>query len=111
MAQEQKVGAWFTVDANILTDFTSAMQTDELQGTISYADVYDTIKAEMAVPSKLLEHVTGRIIRAILQRFPSAASVHIRLIKDNPPMGAECSGAGVEVTMSRQEAEETLNIN
>lgn len=104
MPQEQKVGAWFTVDANIQTDFTSAMQTDELEGTISYADVYEIIKAEMSIPSKLLEHASGRMARAILQRFPTAKSVCIRLIKDNPPMGAECLGAGVEITMDRQEA-------
>ena len=33
-------------------------QTDDVADTVSYADVYEAVKAEMEVPSKLLEPVS-----------------------------------------------------
>ena len=101
LPQERTVGAYFIINLCIQTDFSRAMETDELEGTISYADVFEVVKAEMAIPSRLLEHVAGRICRAILQQFPAAETVHLELLKENPPMGAECSGAGVYIEMRR----------
>ena len=62
-----------------------------------YAELYDILKAEIAVPSRLLEHVAGRIVRSIADRYPQVDAIHVRLAKDNPPMGADCRGAGVEL--------------
>lgn len=105
MPQERTVGAYFTVDAVVYTDLTHAMETDELDGTISYADIFETIKKEMAVPSRLVEHAASRIANAILHNFPTAQAVRIRLMKENPPMGADCQGAGVEVYKTRHPAQ------
>lgn len=96
LEQERKVGAYFTIDLKILTDFSRAMETDELDGTISYADVYDVVKQEMAVPSKLLEHVGGRIISSLRARF-KLNKVYLRIMKENPPMGADLQAAGIEI--------------
>ena len=49
----------------------------------------------------------GRIAKAILQEYPTAQSVRLRLLKENPPMGADCKGAGVEIFIER----ETQNNN
>ena len=51
----------------------------------------------MAVPSKLLEHVAGRIVSAINEHFPAVTSIDLTLNKVNPPMGADSMGAGVEL--------------
>lgn len=101
LPQERVVGAYFILNIAIDTDFSRAMETDELEGTISYAEVYDVVKAEMAVPSKLLEHVAGRICKAILHRFPTAQAIHLEILKENPPIGADCRGAGVFVEVNR----------
>lgn len=102
MPQELTIGAYFTIDVCIETDFSRAIETDDLDGTISYADIFATIKREMSKPSQLLEHAAGRIAKAILNEFASAQTVKIRLMKENPPMGADCQGAGVEMTLERQ---------
>lgn len=101
LPQERVVGACFTINVSIGTDFSSAMANDELKGTISYADVYEVVKAEMAIPSQLLEHVAGRICKALFERFPTAETIHLEIIKENPPMGADCGGAGVSVDVKR----------
>ena len=97
MPQERKVGAYFLVSVRIGYDLSIAMQTDQVNDTLNYAAVYQLIKEEMKQPSNLLEHVAGRISNAIFQHFPDIRSLDLTLTKENPPMGAESEGAGVEL--------------
>ena len=69
----------------------------EVGDTLNYAEVYDLVKQEMKQPSKLLEHVAGRIVQTIGQHFPLVTSIDLTLMKQNPPMGADIEGAGVEI--------------
>ena len=97
MPQERAVGADFTVSLNVGYDFVKAAESDELIDTISYADLYEVVRAEMDKPSQLLEHVALRIVKAVAARWPRIDTIDLRLAKDNPPMGADCKGAGVEI--------------
>ncbi|MBR0045293.1 MAG: dihydroneopterin aldolase [Bacteroidaceae bacterium] len=97
MEQERKVGGSFTIDAEVDADFSAAMLTDNLSDTISYADLHQLIRQEMAIPSQLLEHVAGRIADTIFKHFPQSEAIRLRIMKENPPMGADCQGAGVEI--------------
>ena len=54
LEQENTVGNDYLINLSLEYDFTRAMQTDELSGTINYAEVYELLKREMAKPSKLL---------------------------------------------------------
>lgn len=101
LPQERAVGAYFTLNLRIQTDFSRALATDDLAGTISYADAFEVVKAEMAVPSQLLEQVAGRICQALFDRFPAAEAIHLELLKENPPMGADCAGAGISLDVER----------
>lgn len=93
--QETLVGANFIVDLKLKTDFSRAAQTDELEFTVSYADIYQVVKEEMQIPSQLLEHVAGRITDRIFRDFPSIEEIELKLTKENPPMGADSAGAGI----------------
>ena len=97
MPQEQKVGGEFLVDLRVGYPIEKAMETDEVSDTLNYAELYALVKQEMDTPSRLLEHVAGRIIRTIQDRFPQVSSIKLKITKKNPPMGADCDGAGVEV--------------
>ena len=101
LSQERVVGAYYYLNIAVETDFERAMETDELVGTLSYADIFEVVRREMSVPSQLLEHLAGRTCRAILDRFPAAHTVHLEILKENPPMGADCQGAGVSVDVRR----------
>lgn len=87
--QENRIGNDFTVDAVLKFPCPRAVADDNLDGTINYADVVDIIKAEMSVPSKLLEHVAGRIQRAVCQRYPQITGGEIAVTKLRPPITAE----------------------
>lgn len=97
LPQENRIGAEYTIDLRLKTDFTPAAETDDLTGTVNYAAVFETVKDEMAIPSRLLEHVSRRIAARLLRDFP-LEEVRIALYKQNPPMGADCRQVGVEAT-------------
>lgn len=99
--QENLVGSIFYLDLKLRTDFNQAAETDDLEGTVSYADIYTSIKDEMKIPSKLLEHVCQRIARRIFRDFPTVESIDIHLSKENPPMGASAKSIGVAVHYER----------
>ncbi len=99
--QERLTGAYFYVDLAVGTDYEAAMRADRLEATVSYADLFHCVKEEMAVPSLLLEHVAGRILERIFRDFPAVSRVRLTLTKENPPMGADCREAGVEVEAER----------
>ena len=97
MPQERQVGGDFILDIRVGYPLERAMTSDEVQDTLNYASLYELVAQEMGQPSKLLEHVAGRIVRAIEKNFPLVSSIDLTLTKQNPPMGADCQGAGVEV--------------
>ena len=97
MPQEQHVGADFLLDLKVGYPLQQAMQSDEVGDTLNYAALYDLVAREMQQPSKLLEHVAGRIAEAISLAFPKVTSIDLELTKLNPPMGADGDGASVEI--------------
>ncbi len=100
LPQEGIVGNDYLVNLVLDYDFSSAMKTDDLQGTLNYAEVYQKVREEMAVPSKLLEHVAGRIAHRLFSDFPEIQKLQLSITKVNPPMGADSDGAGVEVVLT-----------
>ena len=97
LPQERQVGGDFLVTVRVGYPLERAMETDNVDDTLDYAALYALVKKEMAEPSELLEHVAGRIVKAITASFPKVTSVDLELTKLNPPLGADCEGAVVEV--------------
>ncbi len=97
MPQEKAVGADFLVSLRVGYDISGAMESDDVADTVSYAEMFEIVKREMMIPSALLEHVAGRIARSMETAFPSITSIDLTITKANPPMGADCQGAGIEL--------------
>ena len=100
LPQEGIVGNDYLVNLVLDYDFSSAMKTDNLEGTLNYAEVYQKVREEMATPSKLLEHVASRIAHRLFSDFPEIQKLQLSITKVNPPMGADSDGAGVEVVLT-----------
>lgn len=101
MPQEQLTGNDYLVSVSAQYPIDKAITTDDVQHTLNYAMVYDIVKEEMGISSKLVEHVAGRIAQHLMKQFADISAVQVRITKLNPPMGAQCAGAGVEVEMTR----------
>lgn len=100
LLQETQVGNDYVVNLDVSYDFSRAMETDELAGTLNYAELYELVKQEMGIPSKLLEHVAGRIGKRLFAEYPTIQKIQLAITKVNPPFGADCDGAGVEVVLT-----------
>lgn len=97
MEQERVVGAHFAVTLTVGYDFTRAMRTDDVADTLNYAQLFEVVKRQMDIPSRLLEHVAGRIADEVFRTWPETQYLHLEITKLNPPMGADCDGATVVV--------------
>ena len=103
MPQEHIVGDWYTINLQLTVSNEIATQSDLISDTVDYSKVFEVVKREMQIPSKLIEHVCGRITQTILDQFSLVDAIRITIIKQNPPIGAECGGCGVELTQQRQQ--------
>ena len=101
MPQEQEIGAWFTIDIEIEINDYSCSESDLIEGTVSYADVYNILCEEMKKPSRLLENVCNRISRRLYDKFSQITAIRITLCKDTPPMGGDRLKAAVTLSSSR----------
>ena len=99
--QEAIVGAWYTVNVIMKADSTAAILSDDLSGTINYAQVAAMVKQQMEIRSALLEHVAGRIAQTLLNKFPTLTSVTVTVQKEHPPVGIPCSSSGFTITATK----------
>ncbi len=97
LPQERMTGNDYVVSLHIKYDFSKAMRSDDVADTLNYAEVYQVVDREMKKPSLLLERVAGRIGESLFVQFPEIEEIQLKVVKQNPPMGADCDGAGVEV--------------
>jgi dihydroneopterin aldolase len=99
--EETELGQRFEVDVSIMLDLSAAAQTDKLEDTVSYSAIYKLVRAEIeGTPSKLLEHLAGRLLKAVLRSDPRIVHAGIRIAKPNPPLKGSTTGE-VAVEMLR----------
>lgn len=101
MPEEHVVGNEYLIDLTMDYPWAEAAASDDLTKTASYADVALIVKQEMLIDAKLLETVAQRIINTLMQRYPLATAIRLRITKLNPPMPYDCHGAGVSVEWTR----------
>lgn len=98
LEEEAKIGGHYCVDVYITTDFSRAAATDELHDTIDYCTIYEISKAEMAIRSKLIEHVCQRIFEHIQKRFNTLKTLRVKVTKFTPPMNGDVEKVSVEIS-------------
>lgn len=94
---ETIVGNRFEIYLRVECDATRATTSDNVKDTVSYLDLFSTVKREMAINSKILEHVGFRVLSAIKTEFPQVEKVMVKISKLNPPLGGDIER--VSVTM------------
>lgn len=102
LPQERVTGGDYSIDTKIGYDISQAMLSDNVTDTLNYAEVFNIIKEEMAQNSNLLEHVAGRIANRLIREYAQISTIMLRITKCNPPMGANCDGAGIEIHLTNE---------
>ncbi len=99
MPHEKQVGNEFEVSLTLEVDVTAAVESDRIVDTVNYADLYALVKAEMAIPSELIEHVGGRILKRVKAEYPNVSRLEVRVAKLQPPVGGVMKSAEVVLTL------------
>ena len=68
-------------------------QGDDLRDTVDYGRVTALVLREMAVRSRLIEHVARRILEALKAEWDPAYHWRVRLVKERPPINGDVDEA------------------
>ena len=95
--EEAKIGSDYRLDLEIKTDLRKSAVTDELADTIDYVLLNRIVVEEMAIRSKLLEHVAHRIIVRAFGEIPAISRILLAVSKLNPPIGGDVEAVTIEM--------------
>lgn len=100
-AAEKEIGQRYRASIELHLDLRAAGTSDSLEDTVSYADAYSVVVGTAREhPFNLLESVSERIARRLLDSFP-IHGVTVRLEKLLPPIDGVVASAAVEITRTR----------
>jgi len=97
LVEESKIGSDYTVDLEIKTDLRKSMESDDLADTVDYVHLNRVVVEEMAIRSKLLEHVAKRIIKRIFNELPAVSRILLSVSKINPPIGGDVEAVTIQI--------------
>lgn len=102
--EEKQYGQTFLIDAELTTDFSAAVQGDDLSQTVNYASIAKTIRRTLTEQRfDLIEKAVDETARALFCEYPAIRRLRLRLKKPDAPMKADCAWAAVEIERERME--------
>lgn len=96
--EERIIGNKYSVDVHLELDLSKAAESDKLEGTVNYEKVYEIVANVMSIDANLLEHLAGKMIKALKSNFPNTKKVTVKVAKFNPPIKGLCQKASVELS-------------
>ena len=97
LPEERVLGNEFELSMRLNYPFDKALSDDDITSTLNYAEAVEIALAVMAEPSNLLEHVVGRLRKALTDRWPLISGGYIHLAKLNPPINAYLGNVAVAI--------------
>ncbi|MCH2223182.1 MAG: dihydroneopterin aldolase [Crocinitomicaceae bacterium] len=95
LPEEGKIGGYYVVDVHLTTDFSLAAEQDDLSHTIDYVIVNQIVEQEMAIKSKLIEHVGQRIIMKLRKSLDTIENVRVKVTKISPPINGDVDNVAI----------------
>lgn len=97
-AEEERLGQRFFVDLECGVDLSAPGDTDAIGHTVSYADIYDVVKATFETKrTKLIEALGQNIVTALFERFGDINWIIIRIRKPEAPIAMVRGEAAIEL--------------
>jgi dihydroneopterin aldolase len=101
LEHEQELGNTYLITVILDVDTSLAEVSDNLHDTLNYKHVYEVVKEQMNIPSKLIEHACNRIITTVFTKFDSVNKIKVRLSKLNPPLGGKVEKVTIVLSKCR----------
>ncbi len=83
------------IDLGVKVKISKAGQTDSVEDTVDYEQLYLTVKDCLSTPCSLLETLVNRIDQAIKQQFKTVKGIHLKVSKMNPPISGPCKSSTI----------------
>lgn len=102
LPEEAVLGQRFYISLEAHLDLREAGRTDDVAGTVSYADLTQ-IACAIATERRfnLIEALAEAIAAEILERFAPVEAIIVRVDKPSAPVPAILEGVSVEITRRR----------
>lgn len=97
LEEEALIGGNYVVNVVLKGDFSASTKSDDLNDTADYVSVYRIVKEEMALRSKLIEHVAERIANHLKKELSTVKHFSVEVVKLNPPMNGEVDEVSVVI--------------
>lgn len=102
LKEESIIGSDYLVTVEIFADLKKASHSDNLAETADYVFINKVVKEEMRISSKLLEHVSKRILDRIFKELKIVTKAAVSVSKINPPINGDVEM--VTVTLKKKRA-------
>lgn len=100
--EENRLGQRFAVDLTVSVDLRKAGETDELEHSVNYGELYQVCKEIVeGKPYKLVEAVAEQIASSVLEQFALVQDVTVKVIKPDPPIPGHYQSVAVEIMRRR----------
>jgi dihydroneopterin aldolase len=97
-AEEERLGQRFFVDLECGVDLSAPGETDAIGHTVSYADIYDVVKATFETKrTRLIEALGQNIVTALFERFGDINWIIVRIRKPEAPIAMVRGEAAIEL--------------
>lgn len=103
-SEENRLGQRFVIDLTCGVDLSAAGHSDQISGTISYATLYDEVKAGFeARRYNLIEALGQGIVDRLFAAFPDLGWIKIRVKKPEAPIAMVRGEAAIELHRHRDD--------
>ncbi|WP_148631325.1 dihydroneopterin aldolase [Bacillus sp. E214] len=105
--EENKLGQRYRVSAELYMDLQVAGETDDLNKSVNYAEIYTLCKAIVeGKPYNLIEAVAEKISAEILGTYSIIRSCKIKVVKPDPPIPGHYDFVAVEIIREQEQHDE-----
>ncbi len=101
LQEEAMIGSDYRVDLTVEANLLKSAASDDLMDTVDYVSLNRIVVEEMAVRSKLLEHVAKRILDRTLAEELLVTQATVSVSKINPPIGGDVQQVTICMTVQR----------
>lgn len=103
MPEEKTLGQKFLVDVELFKDLRRVGESDQVEDTINYAEVYQRVKAVVTEERyQLIEKLAERIADQVIHEFPCEA-IRVEVHKPQAPIPGIFEDVSVEIFRERKE--------
>lgn len=102
--EETRLGQRFYIDVLLGLDLSVVAETDRLEDSVNYVEVYTLVKGIVeGEPCRLLERLAGKINDEVLRSFHRVQTVETVVHKPGAPIPGVLNDVSVRITKRRNE--------